>query len=154
MKAKAIAALLLLCLLAAGCAGCASQIQAVNLMEGITAAPGTGKPADDRFLGAQADLSAKLKRQGIGMQFIHRGNDPKKAVQGVTFTKDGLTFKGSQVDRKFSYAGLSKMIRERVETLAREAADEEIKYMRERRREQERNTTPKPRKAPAGGLLV
>lgn len=92
-----------------------------------------------------ADLSAKLKRQGIGVQFIHRGNDPKKAVQGVTFTKDGLTFKGSQVDRKFSYAGLSKTIRERVETLAREAADEEIKYMRERRREQERDTTPKPR---------
>lgn len=29
-----------------------------------------------------ADLSAKLKRQGIGMQFVHRGNDPKKAVQG------------------------------------------------------------------------
>ena len=94
-----------------------------------------------------ADLSAKLKRQGIGVQFVHRGNDPKKAVQGITFTKDGLTFKGSQVDRKFSYAGLSKTIRERVETLAREAADEEIKYMRERRREQERNTTPKPRKA-------
>ena len=94
-----------------------------------------------------ADLSAKLKRQGIGVQFVLRGNDPKKAVQGVTFTKDGLTFKGSQVDRKFSYAGLSKTIRERVETLAREAADEEIKYMRERRREQERDTTPKPRKA-------
>ena len=42
---------------------------------------------------------------------------------------------------------MSKTIRERVETLAREAADEEIKYMRERRREQERDTTPKPRKA-------
>ena len=96
--------------------------------------------------GRIADLSAKLKRQGIGMRFVHRGNDPKKAVQGVTFTKDGLTFKGSQVDRKFSYAGLSKTIRERVETLAREAADEEIKYMRERRREQERDTMPGPRK--------
>lgn len=93
-----------------------------------------------------ADLSAKLKRQGIGVQFIHWGNDPKKAVQGVTFTKDGLTFKGSQIDRRFSYVGLSKTIRERVETLAREAADEEIKYMRERRREQERDTTPKSRK--------
>lgn len=97
--------------------------------------------------GRIADLSAKLKRQGIGMQFFHRGNDPKKAVQGVTFTKDGLTFKGSQVDRKFSYAGLSKTIRERVETLARETADEEIKYMRERRRKQERDTTPKSWKA-------
>ena len=41
MKAKAIAALLLLCLLAGGCAGCASQIQAVNLMEGITVISGT-----------------------------------------------------------------------------------------------------------------
>lgn len=93
-----------------------------------------------------ADLSAKLKRQGIGVQEIHRGNDPKKAVQGITFTKAGLTFKGSEIDRKFSYVGLSKTIRERVETLAREAADEEIKYMRERRREQERDTMPKPRK--------
>ena len=38
---------------------------------------------------------------------------------------------------------MSKTIRERVETLARETADEEIKYMRERRRKQERDTTPK-----------
>lgn len=94
-----------------------------------------------------ADLSAKLKRQGIGVQFVHRGSDPKKAVQGVTFTKGGLTFKGSQVDRKFSYAGLSKIIRERVEKRVAEMADTEIKYIQERRREQERDTTPKPWKA-------
>ena len=94
-----------------------------------------------------ADLSAKLKRQGIGVQFIHRGNDPKKAVQGVTFTKDGLTFKGSQVDRKFSYAGLSKMICEQVEKRTAELAAKELKNYMESRREQERDTTSKPRKA-------
>lgn len=85
-----------------------------------------------------ADLSAKLKRQGIGVQFIHRGNDPKKAVQGVTFTKDGLTFKGSQVDRKFSYAGLSKMIREQVEKRTAELAAKELSEYMKTRREQAR----------------
>lgn len=93
------------------------------------------------------DLSSKLKRQGIGVQFIHRGNDPKKEIQGITFTKDGQTFKGSQIDRKFSYAGLSKTIRERVEKLAREAADKEIRYMQDRRREQVSPAVPEPRKA-------
>lgn len=34
-----------------------------------------------------ADLSAKLKRQGIGVQEVRRGNDPKKAVQGITLPK-------------------------------------------------------------------
>lgn len=89
------------------------------------------------------DLSAKLKRQGIGMQFIHRGNDPKKAVQGVTFTKDGLTFKGSQVDRKFSYAGLSKMICEQAEKRTAELAAKELKNYMESRREQEQVTVQK-----------
>ena len=46
-----------------------------------------------------ADLSAKLKRQGIGMQYITRGHDPQKGDQGLTFTKDGLTAQGSQGDR-------------------------------------------------------
>lgn len=90
-----------------------------------------------------ADLSAKLKRQGIGVQFVHRGNDPKKAVQGVTFTKDGLTFKGSQVDRKFSYAGLSKMICEQAEKRTTELAAKELKNYMENRREQEQVTVQK-----------
>lgn len=90
-----------------------------------------------------ADLSAKLKRQGIGVQFVHRGNDPKKAVQGVTFTKDGLTFKGSKVDRKFSYAGLSKMICEQAEKRTAELAAKELKNYMESRREQEQVTVQK-----------
>lgn len=61
----------------------------------------------------------------IRLDLIHRGNDPTKEVQGVTFTKDGITFKGSQIDRKFSYGGLVKAI------------DEE-----NRKREQERQNMP------------
>lgn len=92
------------------------------------------------------DLSAKLKRQGIGVQFIHRSNDPKKAVQGVTFTKDGLTFKGSQVDRKFSYAGLSKLIREQVEKRTAELAAKELKEYMKTRREQAKPAVQEPQK--------
>lgn len=61
----------------------------------------------------------------IRLDLIHRGNDPTKEVQGVTFTKDGITFKGSQIDRKFSYGGLMKAIGEET-----------------RKREQERQDTP------------
>lgn len=91
-----------------------------------------------------ADLSAKLKRQGIGVQFVHRGNDPKKAVQGVTFTKGGMTFKGSQIDRRFSYAGLSKMIREQVEKRTAEMAAKELENYMESRREQAGRAMPEP----------
>lgn len=92
------------------------------------------------------DLSAKLKRQGIGVQFVHRGSDPKKAVQGVTFAKDGLTFKGSKVDRKFSYAGLLKLIREQVEKRTAELAAKELKDYMKTRREQAKPAVQKPQK--------
>lgn len=64
-------------------------------------------------------------RNRIRLDLIHRGNDLAKEVQGVTFTKDGITFKGSQVDQKFSYGALLKTIAEE-----------------NRKREQERQDTP------------
>lgn len=56
------------------------------------------------------ELAERLQDKGIETTFIHRGNDPAKEIQGITFTKDNLTFKASQVDRKFSYANLCKAI--------------------------------------------
>ncbi len=55
-------------------------------------------------------LADELKRQGIATTFVHRGGDSEKEVQGLTFTKDAITFKASQVDRKFSYGNLCKSI--------------------------------------------
>lgn len=69
-----------------------------------------------------AALFDELERQGIATAFVHRGGDPEKEVQGLTFTMQGRTLKASQVDRKFSYANLCKTIernkaeRERLET--------------------------------------
>ena len=56
------------------------------------------------------ELAERLQDIGIGTTFIHRGGDPAKGIQGITFTKENLTFKASQVDRKFSYANLCKAI--------------------------------------------
>lgn len=68
------------------------------------------------------ELAERLQDKGIETTFIHRGNDPAKEIQGVTFTKDNLTFKASQVDRKFSYANLCKTIEANKVERQRQAA--------------------------------
>ena len=47
-------------------------------------------------------LVANLKRQGVKIHFIHRGQTNE--IQGVVFTKNGYHFNGSKVDRHFSYS--------------------------------------------------
>ena len=56
------------------------------------------------------ELAERLQDKGITTTFIHRGGDPEKEVQGLTLTRNGITFKASKIDRKFSYANLYKAI--------------------------------------------
>ncbi len=56
------------------------------------------------------ELVEQLNREGITATFAHRGGDPQKEIQGMTFTMQRQTLKASQVDRKFSYANLCKII--------------------------------------------
>ena len=57
-----------------------------------------------------ADLEKRLLQAGITMQYKYRRGAPESPenVQGVSFAKGDYSFKGSQVDRAFSHAGLSK----------------------------------------------
>lgn len=50
-----------------------------------------------------------LAEQGIKLEFVKRSRDIKsvKDIQGIRFTKDGLTFKASQISRDFSFAKLN-----------------------------------------------
>ena len=51
----------------------------------------------------------KLKQLGIEVEFKRRrGND--NLIEGITFIKDGVRFKGSQVGRQFSYAKLNERL--------------------------------------------
>lgn len=55
-------------------------------------------------------LAGELAKRQVATIFVHRGGDPAKEIQGVTFTLEGHTFKASQVDRKFSYGRLTQRI--------------------------------------------
>src|SRR5450755_1560392 len=54
------------------------------------------------------ELEQKLSSLGIEMQYKYRGQTNEK--QGVSFRLGEYCFKGSQIDRQFSYGGLEKSI--------------------------------------------
>ncbi len=58
------------------------------------------------------ELRSALKKQGINMNFIHRGNTTE--IQGIVFEKNGLHFNGSKVDRQFSFSKISQTLVENV----------------------------------------
>lgn len=58
------------------------------------------------------ELVTRLQKQGIETQFKYKGQTQEK--QGVSFKTDNYSFKGSQVDRKFSLAGLQKALAQGV----------------------------------------
>lgn len=51
------------------------------------------------------ELSSALRRQGIDIQFKTKGQTDQ--VGGVLFSKDGVSFSGSHIDRSCSYSKLS-----------------------------------------------
>ncbi|WP_455082486.1 relaxase/mobilization nuclease domain-containing protein [Porphyromonas endodontalis] len=51
------------------------------------------------------ELSSALRRQGIDIQFKTKGQTDQ--VEGVLFSKDGVSFSGSHIDRSCSYSKLS-----------------------------------------------
>lgn len=54
------------------------------------------------------ELRSALKKQGINMDYIHRGNTP--GIQGIVFEKNGLHFNGSKIDRQFSFSKISNTL--------------------------------------------
>ena len=55
-------------------------------------------------------VETMLAREGIGIHYKYRSGTNE--VQGISFEKDGVKFKGSAIDRKFSFAGLEKQLNE------------------------------------------
>lgn len=54
------------------------------------------------------ELEMRLLKQGIETQYKYKGQTQEK--QGVSFKLDNISFKGSQIDRKFSISGLEKIL--------------------------------------------
>ena len=53
-----------------------------------------------------------LLRRGIRLEFVKRVREIKRPedIQGIRFTKDGQTFKASQISREFSFARLNALL--------------------------------------------
>lgn len=52
------------------------------------------------------DLETRLQERGITIRYKYCGHTDRK--QGVLFSKNGLTFAGSKIDRAFSYMNLNR----------------------------------------------
>lgn len=57
-----------------------------------------------------ADLEVLLLKKGIDVQYKYKGNTQE--IQGISFKKGLYAFKGSSIDRKFSIAGLQKILQQ------------------------------------------
>ena len=51
------------------------------------------------------DLTSALRKQGINTEFKRKGST--STIEGVKFSKNGYTFRGSKVDKAFSYSKLN-----------------------------------------------
>jgi len=63
------------------------------------------------------DFNSHLKEEGVSMEVVMRtkGSRDMKDVQGIRVTKDGLTFKASQLKRGMTFAKMDAIIRRNAE---------------------------------------
>ena len=63
-------------------------------------------------------LEMRLQEKGITIIYKYKGGTDE--IQGISFSKDGIQFKGSQIDRSLSYGNINKklLINNQQETLA------------------------------------
>jgi hypothetical protein len=71
------------------------------------------------------ELEARLLDRGIETQYKYKGHTNEK--QGVSFKIENFCFKGSQVDRKFSFAGLGKLLDQKQKLVLGNETNEEEK---------------------------
>lgn len=87
------------------------------------------------------ELMKVLKRKGIDMQYNYKSGT--KEIQGISFSKDGYKFKGSEIDRSLSYLKLSRAIADRVKE---EKEQQQQQYAQGQRKEWEQKQQQPPPK--------
>lgn len=66
-----------------------------------------------------ADLRFALRKFGIELEYKHSRTTNK--IEGVSFRYNNISFKGSQIDRKFSFGNLKKEFQKNIELLQEQA---------------------------------
>lgn len=62
-----------------------------------------------------------LREKGVLLSFKYKSNDPN-VIQGISFIKREITFKGSEVDRNFSYSKIDARLQENLQNQRQENA--------------------------------
>lgn len=73
-----------------------------------------------KYLGQSSDwaeLIEKLRQEGIQINFKTKGKTMQ--IQGVRFTKRGLTFNGSKIDRQFSFSEIDACLQKNQHKISR-----------------------------------
>ena len=79
-----------------------------------------------------ADLRFRLKEFGIELEYkLKRGTNQ---IEGVSFRYNNIAFKGSQVDRKFSFGNLKKVFEENIKLLQAQAKEEQNYVSKEKKK--------------------
>ena len=74
-------------------------------------------------------LAANLDKQGVEMQFKHKGKSDE--VQGVVFSKNGYSFSGSKLDRQFSYSKIDAALRRNSYEERQEQSNQQQAYQKD-----------------------
>jgi hypothetical protein len=88
-----------------------------------------------------ADLRFGLKKFGIETEYKYKRTTFE--TEGVSFHYDNISFKGSQVDRKYSYGNLKKTIENNLEEMKRRGREEYLRELAEEKAKQQAQNTPK-----------
>ena len=82
-----------------------------------------------------ADLRFELKKFGIELEYKLKRTTNE--IEGVSFRYNDIAFKGSQVDRKFSYGKLKKVFEENINEWKRKGQEELLREQTEEQTKQE-----------------
>jgi hypothetical protein len=86
-----------------------------------------------------ADLRFGLKNFGIEIEYKYKRTTFE--TEGISFRYNNISFKGSQVDRKYSYGNLKKTIENNLEEMKRRGREEYLRELAEEKARQEAEKT-------------
>ncbi|NDV94289.1 hypothetical protein D0T84_05060 [Dysgonomonas sp. 521] len=96
-----------------------------------------------------ADLRFALQKFGIEIEYKHRKTTNE--IEGVSFRYNNISFKGSQIDRKFSFGNLKKEFERNIK-IQQEQAEKEQEQQKKQLPKVEQQTENKPKNPSIGGI--
>jgi len=92
------------------------------------------------------DLEKRLASQGIEIQYKYKGQTQEK--QGISFKMGNACFKGSEIDRKYSFGGLQKALDQQLHRKHKMSGDSQIEDESSSHFKKQRKAIPKTHETP------